>query len=74
MQVINAFNDRDRQGLRSFDAIISACLELASSFSAFRCFFVRRLGNCFAHALAHIFLFPTFLFLMGFPLRPIWPI
>lgn len=46
LQVVNDFNDRDAAGLRSFDVIISAGLELSSHFTAFRCSFTRRSSNC----------------------------
>lgn len=49
LQVINAFNDRDSVGLRSFDTIVAACLELSSHFSALCCSFIRRSSNCLAH-------------------------
>lgn len=59
LQVINAFNDRDSVGLRSFDTIVAACLELSSRFSAFRCSFIRRSSNCLAHALDHFPLYDS---------------
>lgn len=53
LQVVNALNDGDTQGLRSFDSIISTSIGLSSGFSAFICSFVRRSSNCLAHAFAH---------------------
>lgn len=57
LQVINALNDKNGDRLYrlfSFGAVISACPELFSSFEAFICSFIRRVGNSLARSLAHI--------------------
>lgn len=51
--MINELNDRNGKRLRSFGSIISACFFLLRFFTAFKCSFIRRGGNCLAHALAH---------------------
>lgn len=53
LQVINALKDQHGERLHSFGQIISAGFILIPSFTAFNCTFIRRVGNCLAHALAH---------------------
>lgn len=54
LQVINTFKDRDVQGLRPFEIIVLACIELSSRFSRFTYSFVRRMSNCLAYAFAYL--------------------
>lgn len=53
MVVVNALNDRSGECLRSFGAVIKACHDVISHFDVFSCSFIRRTGNCLAHALSH---------------------
>lgn len=59
LQVVNALNDRHGERLYSFGSIISACFAFLRSFTVFQCSFIRRVGNCLAHALAHFPLHDT---------------
>lgn len=56
LQVINSFNDQDNECLQPFAAVISSGSFFISSFSSFTASFIRRAGNSFAHALAHLLL------------------
>lgn len=68
LQVINALNDKNGDRLFSFGVVISVCPELFSSFEAFICSFIRRVGNSLAHSLAHISLYDTLVLDGVFPL------
>lgn len=59
LQVINTFKDGKSHGLSEFEVIVSASIGLASRFSNFACFFIRRLSNCLAHVFSHIVLLDT---------------
>lgn len=53
LQVVHALQDNHGERLYSFGSIISACFALFPLFTVLNFSFIRRLGNCLAHALAH---------------------
>lgn len=53
LQVVNALQDNHGDRFYSFGSIISACFALFPLFTVLNFSFIRRLGNCLAHALAH---------------------
>lgn len=57
--MINTFKDGKSHGLSEFEVIVSASIGLASRFSNFACFFIKRLSNCLAHVFSHIVLLDT---------------
>lgn len=71
--VVNALKDRNEESFRPYGVIVSACQDLLSDFNFFDISFIRRTGNCLAHAF-RIFRFLILDILSGMLHRPIWPI
>lgn len=65
--VVNALKDRNEESFRPYRVIVSACQELLSDFDFFYASFIRRTGNCLAHAFAHFSLFEFGYFVGGCP-------
>lgn len=72
LQVDNAFKDGGASGMRPFEVIIAASIDLATRFSSFSVSFIRRSSNCLA-MLSRILRLMTLPLSKGFLFQPTWP-
>lgn len=54
LQVIHSLRDKDSDSLPAFIIYRDESLRIVRNFSIFSCSFIKRSGNCLAHALAHL--------------------